>query len=149
MQAGATTSTRPVSTNAFSFFSQNLSFEDQQRFVIGNNVFAPRSGTEEHWMYAATLRSKNPSGWNYEAAASLYDIKEQVLRTSNEPRDVAYSTGSAGTLSRLDGSGWWHIGFKADLDLDGFLAQASLTPMSIEKVNVPRMWTLVTCEKPA
>ncbi len=42
-----------------------------------------------------------------------------------------------------------HIGFKADLDLDGFLAQASLTPMSIEKVNVPRMWTLVTCEKPA
>lgn len=41
-----------------------------------------------------------------------------------------------------------HIGFKADLDLDGFLAQANLTPMSIEKVNVPKMWTLVTCEKP-
>jgi phosphatidylethanolamine/phosphatidyl-N-methylethanolamine N-methyltransferase len=40
-----------------------------------------------------------------------------------------------------------HIGFKADLDLDGFLAQANLTPMSIEKVNVPKMWTLVTCEK--
>ncbi|MCC6984678.1 MAG: thiol oxidoreductase [Bauldia sp.] len=39
MQAGATTSTRPVSTNAFSFFSQNLSFEDQQRFVIGNGLF--------------------------------------------------------------------------------------------------------------
>lgn len=41
-----------------------------------------------------------------------------------------------------------HIGFKADLDLEGFLAQAQLTPMSIEKVNVPKMWTLVTCEKP-
>ncbi len=40
-----------------------------------------------------------------------------------------------------------HIGFKADLDLDGFLAQANLKPMSIEKVNVPKMWTLVTCEK--
>lgn len=38
-QAGATTSTHAVSTNAFSFFSQNLSFEDQQRFVIGNGFF--------------------------------------------------------------------------------------------------------------
>jgi phosphatidylethanolamine/phosphatidyl-N-methylethanolamine N-methyltransferase len=41
-----------------------------------------------------------------------------------------------------------HIGFKADLDLAGFLAQAELQPISIEKVNVPKMWTLVTCVKP-
>jgi phosphatidylethanolamine/phosphatidyl-N-methylethanolamine N-methyltransferase len=40
-----------------------------------------------------------------------------------------------------------HIGFKADLDLKGFLTQADLTPMSIEKVNIPKMWTLVTCVK--
>ena len=40
-----------------------------------------------------------------------------------------------------------HIGFKADLDLPGFLAQAELSPISIEKVNVPKMWTLVTCVK--
>jgi len=40
-----------------------------------------------------------------------------------------------------------HIGFKADLDLDGFLDQADLYPISIEKVNVPKMWTLVTCVK--
>jgi hypothetical protein len=40
-----------------------------------------------------------------------------------------------------------HIGFKADLDLEGFLAQAQLSPISIEKVNVPRMWSLVTCVK--
>lgn len=40
-----------------------------------------------------------------------------------------------------------HIGFKADLDLNGFLTQANLTPISIEKVNIPRMWTLVTCVK--
>ena len=38
-----------------------------------------------------------------------------------------------------------HIGFKADLDLPAFLAQASLQPTSIEKVNVPRIWSLVTC----
>jgi phosphatidylethanolamine/phosphatidyl-N-methylethanolamine N-methyltransferase len=40
-----------------------------------------------------------------------------------------------------------HIGFKADLDLPAFLAQANLQPISIEKVNVPRIWSLVTCEK--
>ena len=40
-----------------------------------------------------------------------------------------------------------HIGFKADLDLPAFLAQAELQPVSIEKVNVPRIWSLVTCIK--
>jgi len=40
-----------------------------------------------------------------------------------------------------------HIGFKADLDLPAFLAQSDLQPISIEKVNVPRIWSLVTCVK--
>ena len=40
-----------------------------------------------------------------------------------------------------------HIGFKSDLDLPGFLAQADLQPISIQKVNVPRIWSLVTCIK--
>jgi phosphatidylethanolamine/phosphatidyl-N-methylethanolamine N-methyltransferase len=40
-----------------------------------------------------------------------------------------------------------HIGFKADLDLPGFLSQANLEPVSIEKVNVPKIWSLVTCVK--
>jgi phosphatidylethanolamine/phosphatidyl-N-methylethanolamine N-methyltransferase len=40
-----------------------------------------------------------------------------------------------------------HIGFKSDLDLPGFLAQADLQPVSIEKVNVPKIWSLVTCTK--
>lgn len=40
-----------------------------------------------------------------------------------------------------------HIGFKSDLDLPGFLTQAELKPVSIKKVNVPRIWSLVTCIK--
>jgi phosphatidylethanolamine/phosphatidyl-N-methylethanolamine N-methyltransferase len=40
-----------------------------------------------------------------------------------------------------------HIGFTADLDLPAFLAQADLKPVSIEKVNIPRIWSLVTCIK--
>src|SRR6266850_8523507 len=39
-----------------------------------------------------------------------------------------------------------HIGFKSDLDLPAFLAQTDLKPVSIEKVNHPRIWSLVTCE---
>jgi phosphatidylethanolamine/phosphatidyl-N-methylethanolamine N-methyltransferase len=40
-----------------------------------------------------------------------------------------------------------HIGFTADLDLPRFLEQADLTPVSMEKVNVPKMWTLITVIK--
>lgn len=40
-----------------------------------------------------------------------------------------------------------HIGFKSDLDLPGFLAQANLRPVSIEKVSIPRLWSLVICRK--
>jgi phosphatidylethanolamine/phosphatidyl-N-methylethanolamine N-methyltransferase len=40
-----------------------------------------------------------------------------------------------------------HIGFKADLDLPAFLAQADLQPQSIEKVNIPKIWSLVTTIK--
>jgi phosphatidylethanolamine/phosphatidyl-N-methylethanolamine N-methyltransferase len=40
-----------------------------------------------------------------------------------------------------------HIGFKSDLDLPAFLAQAELAPVSIEKVNFPKIWSLVTCVK--
>lgn len=40
-----------------------------------------------------------------------------------------------------------HIGFKSDLDLPAFLAQSDLQPVSIEKVNIPRIWSLVTAVK--
>src|SRR6059036_620531 len=40
-----------------------------------------------------------------------------------------------------------HIGFKSDLDLPAFLAQADLKPVSIDKVNFPRIWSLVICRK--
>ena len=34
-----------------------------------------------------------------------------------------------------------------DVDLPAFLVQAGLEPVSIEKVNIPRIWSLVTCQK--
>ncbi len=39
-----------------------------------------------------------------------------------------------------------HLGFKSDFDLPAFLAQTGLRASSIEKVNVPRIWSLVICQ---
>ena len=50
-------------------------------------------------------------------------------------------------VERLISPATIHIGFKSDLDLPAFLAQADLKPISIEKVNWPRIWSLVTCLK--
>ena len=40
-----------------------------------------------------------------------------------------------------------HIGFRSDLDLPGFLAQAELDPISIDKVAIPRIWSLIVFQK--
>jgi len=40
-----------------------------------------------------------------------------------------------------------HIGFKADLDQQMLLDQTGLRPISVEKVNVPPIWSLITCIK--
>src|SRR5204863_1109848 len=37
-----------------------------------------------------------------------------------------------------------HIGFKSDLDLTAFLTQSDVKPVSIEKVNAPKIWSLIT-----
>ena len=51
------------------------------------------------------------------------------------------------TLERIISPLTVHIGFTADLDLHGVLAQAELRPLSIEKVSFPPIWSLVTCTK--
>jgi phosphatidylethanolamine/phosphatidyl-N-methylethanolamine N-methyltransferase len=50
-------------------------------------------------------------------------------------------------MERIIAPGAKYLGFKSDVDLPAFLVQADLKPVSIEKVNVPRIWSLVTCVK--
>jgi phosphatidylethanolamine/phosphatidyl-N-methylethanolamine N-methyltransferase len=40
-----------------------------------------------------------------------------------------------------------HVGFRSDLDLSTLFANARLQPLSSEKVNIPPIWSLVTCTK--
>jgi phosphatidylethanolamine/phosphatidyl-N-methylethanolamine N-methyltransferase len=51
------------------------------------------------------------------------------------------------SLERIIAPATKYLGFKSDLDLPAFLVQADLKPVSIQKVNVPRIWSLVTCVK--
>jgi len=53
----------------------------------------------------------------------------------------------AASLERMIAPFTLYLGFKSDVDLPAFLVQAELKPVSIEKVSVPRIWSLVTCEK--
>lgn len=50
------------------------------------------------------------------------------------------------TLERAIAPLTMRLGFKSDFDLPAFLAQTGLRAASIEKVNVPRIWSLVICE---
>ena len=80
-------------------------------------------------------------------------------RTSYQRRRPAGGWSSASPPREADGSRPLHegrispvtvqVGFKADLDLPVFPAQAGLEPVSIEKVDIPRIWSLVTCIKDA
>ena len=40
-----------------------------------------------------------------------------------------------------------HAGFRADFDLGAMLAQSGLNAVAVERVNIPRLWRLVTCVK--
>ena len=48
-------------------------------------------------------------------------------------------------LERLASPLTAHFGFRLDLELAGLLREADLRPLSIERVNVPPAWSLVTC----
>jgi phosphatidylethanolamine/phosphatidyl-N-methylethanolamine N-methyltransferase len=53
----------------------------------------------------------------------------------------------AALLERLIAPVTIRLGFRSDLDLSTLLARAQLKRMSTEKVNVPPIWSLVTCMK--
>ena len=40
-----------------------------------------------------------------------------------------------------------HVGFRADLQLASLFAGSGLRPVSVQRVNVPPLWKLVTCVK--
>ncbi len=110
-------------------------------------------------MDAADIRFADNS-FDIVYAPYLISVVPDPVRVANEMRRVCRVGGKIiflnhfrspnlllSRLERMISPFTVHIGFKADLDLPGFLAQSELRPVSIEKVNVPRIWSLVTCIK--
>jgi phosphatidylethanolamine/phosphatidyl-N-methylethanolamine N-methyltransferase len=112
-----------------------------------------------HEMDAANLTFNNES-FDIVYAPYVISVVPDPVRVVREMRRVCRPGGKivilnhfrsrgsiASTIERAISPFTVHIGFKADLDLPGFLAQSDLRPVSIEKVSFPRIWSLVTCIK--
>lgn len=117
------------------------------------------TNVELHHMDAAELAFEDES-FDVVYAPYVISVVPDPVKVAREIRRVCRTGGRIvllnhfksenpllATAERLISPLTIHIGFKSDLDLPGFLAQAGLEPLSIEKVNLPPMWSLVTCVK--
>ncbi|XVJ69479.1 MAG: TonB-dependent receptor [Rhizobacter sp.] len=100
--AGDTTYLRDLQGNPVYAGNVNI---NGRRYNIPANSFSPRSGNEQHSSYAASLKSRYATGWNYELVASLYKMDDNLSRTASQAPPASFSGGS-GTLSEMGGSGW-------------------------------------------
>ena len=93
-------------------------------------------------------------------APYLVNCVSDPLKVVGEMRRVCKPGGKIVILNHFRSTNWFmsrfdraltpltvHIGFKSDLDLPGFLAQTGLQPVSIEKVSISRLWSLVICRR--
>ena len=93
-------------------------------------------------------------------APYLVNCVSDPLQVVREMRRVCKPGGKIVILNHFRSTNWFmsrfdraltpltvHIGFKSDLDLPGFLAQTGLQPVSIEKVSISRLWSLVICSR--
>jgi iron complex outermembrane receptor protein len=78
---------------------------DGVRYEIPVGAFSPQRVEEEHGMLGLTLKTRNKTGWNTSAIATVYDIGTDSTRTANGAPPQAYAGGS-GTYADNSGTGW-------------------------------------------
>lgn len=79
---------------------------NDQIYTVPATAFGPQEGQEEHLLTSVTARTKHASGWNVSTVASLYDIGEDVLRSSI----ATDANAQAGTIADGgSGRGWWNV----------------------------------------
>lgn len=87
-------------------------------------------------------------------------VVSDPFRVAHEARRVCRSTGrvillnhflserpAAASLERLISPLTRRLSFRTDLALAPLLAAVALKPIAVERVNIPGLWTLVTCVK--
>ena len=82
------------------------------RYAIPAGSYSPQNVEEEHRMLGMTLKTKNKTGWNGSAVATLYDIAKDLTRTAALAPPAAYS-GGAGTYADNSGTGWKTLDLQA------------------------------------
>lgn len=100
---GALVNTQKGTTAAKDYF---LVSNNGNTFELPASSFAPSTRDESHQQLGATLKSRNATGWNASVVISDYRILNDENRQANSPDPVAFGSGSSGTLTRRDGTGW-------------------------------------------
>lgn len=79
-------------------------------YTLPASLFAPGASNSEHQLLGLSLKSSEKSGWNYAAAASLYDISQSVVRTANS----GLASNRSGSATFGDGTGWRSLDLSAN-----------------------------------
>ncbi len=87
--------------------------------AFSNNLYHTE---QAHMIHGLALKSSGGGAWEWDVAASLYDFATDKQRTPGVAVPLARS-GGAGTITRMDGTGWytldakgiWHSGGNNDL----------------------------------
>jgi iron complex outermembrane receptor protein len=80
--------------------------------TIGGTFFSTKV-EQQHWMQGLVVKTKNGTGWDWEAVASNFNYAQDITRQSTGLFPAAQATG-AGRISDAGGTGW------TTLDLKGY-----------------------------
>lgn len=85
---------------------------DGVRYSIPASAFAPQNVEEQHGMLGLQLKTKNKTGWNASAVATLYDISTDLTRSATTAPPAALF-GGPGTYGDNSGTGWKTLDLQA------------------------------------
>jgi iron complex outermembrane receptor protein len=78
---------------------------DGVKYSIPASSFSPQQVEEAHGMLGLKLTTKNKTGWNASAIATIYDITTDLTRSATTAPPAAYA-GGRGTYADNSGTGW-------------------------------------------
>lgn len=81
-------------------------------YTLNASDFAPTRSRLEHDSHGLSVKSTTGSRWDFEANASLYAYRKDLVRTPTVPVPSA-STSGAGTIADSKGTGWTTLAAKA------------------------------------
>ncbi len=83
-----------------------------QTYTLGATDLQPSTGRLEHWMHGFGIESRSRGEWDWKAAASVYDYREDRVRTPSTVLPGALA-GGAGRIADMAGTGWNTLALKA------------------------------------